>query len=205
MGLRRSLLIPLIGLLLFLVWMVLYSGNEHTSVEGMHNISLEGTPEGGDFEVDTSDGKIKLSDFKGKVVLLYFGYASCPNVCPSSLSKISLALQNLSQRERSQVKTIFISLDPEHDTVDKIKEYVQYYHGSFIGATVDAAVLKKIAKRYGVHYHRVNSNNKKVNLIDHSAYFYVIDSKGDLVKTMPHDVDSKAIADTVKDNIPSEK
>ena len=185
MGLKRSLLIPLLGLLIFLVWLVFYSHTDILGDKSLHSMTFKEKPVGGDFQVNTSDGEIALSDFKDKVVILYFGYATCPDVCPSSLSKISLALQNLSQKERSHVKTLFVSLDPERDTVDGLKDYVHYYNGSFIGGTTTKAKLDKIAEQYGVIYHRVKADTALGYWLDHTAYVYIIDTDGKIKSLLP--------------------
>lgn len=204
MGLKRSLLIPLLGLLIFLVWLVFYSHNDILGDKNLHALTLKGTPAGGDFQVDTHDGKVSLSDFNGKVVVLYFGYATCPDVCPSSLSKISLALQNLSQKERSLVKTLFISIDPKRDTVNKLTDYVHYYNGSFIGATATQAELDKIAKQYGVIYHKVKADTALGYWFEHTASVYVIDTTGKIESTLPQDSDVATITESIKDALITE-
>ena len=198
MGLRRSLWIPLLGLLFFLIWLVVYSGNSQPIHKDLHDVTLNKNVEGGNFQVNTVDGKISLSDFKGNVVVLYFGSASCTDVCRTSLSYISLALQKLSQKERSRVKTLFISLDPERDSVEKLKEYVQYFHGSFIGATAEQEQLRKIIKQYGGSYSKVQTGEAGDYQIHHSAYIYVIDQKGDLKKSLPYGTDFKELADSIR-------
>lgn len=204
MGLKRSLLLPLLGLLIFLAWLVFYSNDRVTGSNNLHMATLAEMPVGGDFKVNSSDGELALSDFKGSVVLLYFGYATCPDICPASLSKISLALQNLSQKERSHVKTLFISLDPEHDTVESLKDYAHYYHGSIIGAVASKPELDKMAKQYGVTYGKVESDTALGYRIDHTAYFYIIGSNGKLKSALPHGTTvselSKLLQETLSGN-----
>ena len=207
MDLKRSLSlwIPILGLLLFLTWLVLYSNDTQSgSGEQQGTQALLGLPDGGDFQVDTADGEVSLQDFKSNVVLLYFGYTSCPDSCRISLSKISLALQNLSQKERSQVKTVFISLDPARDSVEKLKEYVQYFHGSFIGATTKENKLNKILKQYGVVSHKVGASSGKSYLINHSTHVYVIGKGGVLKKVLLHGMSSMDMATVIRTHLKAE-
>lgn len=204
MDLKRSLSlwVPILGLLLFLAWLVLYSNDTQSGHRDQHsNQTLLSTLEGGDFQVDTVDGEISLQDFNGNVVLLYFGYTACTNVCRTSLSKVSLALQNLNQKERSQVKTLFISLDPAGDSVEKLKEYAQYFHGSFIGATAKESELNKILKQYGVVYHKVAASSGKDFQINHSTHVYVIGKAGKLKKILAHNMHSKDMAAVIRANL----
>lgn len=201
MGFKRSLLIPLLGLLIFLGWLVFYANTDVLDDKSLHMAEVGEKPVGGDFHVNSDAGEIALSDFKGRVVLLYFGYASCPDVCSTALSKMSLALQNLSQKERSQVKTLFISLDPEHDTVESLKSYVRYYHGSFIGATATKPELNAIAKQYGVRSRMVQKSGSLESWLDHTAYLYIIDTSGKLKIVLPHKTQVTEITTLIRETL----
>ena len=207
MGLKRSILIPLFGLFVFLIWLVLYSGANHSdrNIDDIHKTTLKNTPVGGDFELNTVEGKISLADFNDKLVLLYFGYTACPNVCPSSLSKISLVLQRLPAKQRAAIKTIFVSLDPEYDTAEKVKEYVQYYNGSFIGAVAEADQLKKITKQYAVDYELVKGHSRDKRLIEHTTYFYLIGTDGKLLEYTPHNVSLQELLEMIKKHLAPQK
>ncbi len=92
-------------------------------------------PSGGDFTLHSKDGPVSLHDFKGKVVLLFFGYASCPDICPTSLAFSTKALNTLNEDELAQVQPLFVSIDPQRDSVDKMAEFVSFFHPGFIGLT----------------------------------------------------------------------
>lgn len=109
---------------------------------------------GGDFTLQSADGPVSLSDFRGKVVLIYFGYTSCPDVCPTSLGALSAALKQLSPREMDRVQPIFISVDPERDTPGKMVEYVHYFHPKMIGVTGSIEQVRKVADRYGAYFRK---------------------------------------------------
>ncbi|MCW8987873.1 MAG: SCO family protein, partial [Gammaproteobacteria bacterium] len=114
---------------------------------------------GGDFVLQSAEGPVSLSDYKDKVIVLYFGYAFCPDVCPTSLGLLSLALQKLKPEELKKIQAFFISVDPERDTVDKLKTYTAAFHPSIKGITGTKEQLADIAKRYGVMYMKVNMPN----------------------------------------------
>jgi protein SCO1/2 len=83
---------------------------------------------GGDFILQSHKGPIKLSDFRGKVVLIYFGYTYCPDICPTALALTSSALKELNESELAQIQTLFISVDPERDTPERLDEYTHFGH-----------------------------------------------------------------------------
>lgn len=142
---------------------------------------------GGNFTLQRADGTpVKLSDFHGKVVLLYFGYTACPDVCPTSLATTAAALKTLSPEELAQIQPIFISVDPERDNGERLMNYAKYFHPSFIGVTGTAAQLAQVAKQYGVFYRKVDSNSAMGYLLDHSAQTYLVSKDGKTVTVLPH-------------------
>ena len=103
---------------------------------------------GGDFSLTGPEGKtVSLEDFRNKVVLIYFGYTFCPDVCPITLSNLKLLMLDLGEKAED-VQVIFISIDPERDTYQKLKDYVPYFHPTFIGLTGSEADLAAVAKKY---------------------------------------------------------
>ena len=148
------------------------------------NNGSEGYPGlGGDFILQSADGPVSLSEYRGKIVGLYFGYAYCPDVCPTSLGLLSLALGKLKEEELDKVQAFFISVDPERDTVEKLKLYTSAFHHNIMGITGTADELADIAKRYGVMYMKVETPGSAMGYaVDHSSRYYVIGYDG-VVKT----------------------
>lgn len=113
---------------------------------------------GGEFELPSTLGKpIKLSDFQGKVIMLNFGYTSCPDICPmvlTRLAKISKALKVTRGFDKSKLQTFFISTDPERDDVNHLQQYLDNFHPDFVGLSGSAASTKKVAQQYGVYYQK---------------------------------------------------
>ncbi|MCW8899699.1 MAG: SCO family protein [Gammaproteobacteria bacterium] len=154
---------------------------------------------GGDFVLQSAEGPVSLSDYKDKVIVLYFGYAFCPDVCPTSLGLLSLALQKLKPEELKKIQAFFISVDPERDTVDKLKTYTAAFHPSIKGITGTKEQLADIAKRYGVMYMKVNMPNSAMGYaVDHSSRYYVMDSDGKVKTFIEHGTSPDDIVATLR-------
>ncbi len=165
-----------------------------------HNVlESHAEPEGGGFTLQSSSGSISLNDFRGKVTLLYFGYTMCPDICPTNLSLMANALSQLSEKELAQVQGIFISVDPERDTMERLTEYVHYFHPSLLGASATPEVIKELADRYGVAYQKVVQEDSATNyVVDHSSETYVVDPQGKLVERLSHAAPPKEIIAAIK-------
>ncbi|MFP4601662.1 MAG: SCO family protein, partial [Halochromatium sp.] len=198
--------IPLITILLLsalLVWL-LVAWNPSPSESGGHEqldrpLDLADPPTGGDFELTSARGALKLSDLRGKVVLLYFGYAACPDICPTNLAIIALALRELTPAERDRVQVVFASVDPARDTPERLAEYAGYFHPDIIGVTGSDADLRRVAKQYGAAYRRTETSDSAMGyVVDHSAYSYVIDASGALVQVLDHATPAPEIVATLR-------
>ena len=120
----------------------------------------------------------RLSDQRGKVVLLFFGYTLCPDVCPTTLADIAAIKRKLGS-DAAQVQVVFITIDPERDTQERLKRYVTTFDQTFIGLRGTQAELDPVIKAYGVTAIRHPMPNSAIGYVmDHSAYTYVIDQKG---------------------------
>lgn len=124
--------------------------------------------------------KVCLSDFKGKVVLLFFGYTHCPDVCPTALQTLSRTMGLLSEKDRDKVQVVFISVDPERDTPEQAQRYAEFFYPGFIGLSGKPEEIEKVAKDYMAYYRKVESGSKAGYLVDHTAYIYLVDQKGQL-------------------------
>jgi protein SCO1 len=151
-----------------------------------------------DFKLTDHNGQVRtLADFKGKVVAIFFGYTHCPDVCPTTLSDFAAALQQLGPlAERVQV--IFVTVDPQRDTPDLLKQFVPAFNPSFLGMYTDAHSLQLLAKEYKVVYQKASIKSADDYLIDHSASTYVYDPQGRLRLLMPYGSSSDSIAHDLK-------
>ncbi len=142
-------------------------------------------PPGGDFTLQSNDGPIKLSDYKGEVVLLYFGYTYCPDVCPTSLSRIGAAFKKLEADELEQVQGIFISVDPERDIPKKLADYTKFFHPKIVGVTGSKEEIDDITERYGVIYRNAEGSTAAGYLVDHTSLIIVLDKAGKITDFLP--------------------
>ena len=133
---------------------------------------------GGDFSLTGPEGKtVSLEDFRKKLVLIYFGYTFCPDVCPVTLSNLKLLMLSL-QEKAEDVQVIFISIDPERDTYQKLKDYVPYFHPTFIGLTGSEADLASVAKKYQTFYLKQKVESEAGYLMAHTDVVILVDQNG---------------------------
>ena len=156
-------------------------------------------PEGGDFTLQSAGGPVSLKDFRGKVVLVYFGYTYCPDICPTSLAATSDGLKQLTPEELARVAMIFVSVDPKRDTPARLKEYAEFFHPAIVGATGTPEEIAAIARRYGVFYaeQKVETAGDGY-VVDHSADTYIISTAGQLVAKIAHATPPEQVVETIR-------
>lgn len=154
---------------------------------------------GGDFTLQSPNGELSLGDFRGKVVVLYFGYTACPDICPTSMATLKQGLKQLTDAELAQVQGIFISVDPERDTPEHVQQYAQYFHPNIVGVTGKPEVLAEIAQRYNVTYRKVAMEGSSMGYtVDHSALLYLVDKDGRVRKQVQHVVPADELAADIR-------
>ncbi len=158
-------------------------------------------PPGGDFVLQSANGPIALSDFRGKIVVLYFGYTSCPSVCPVSLSVIRSALGQLSESERSQVSVVFLTVDPERDRPSVVSHYASAFGPQFHGATGSLSQIHAVAHQYRVYFHKAESDSAMGYSVDHSSVTYIVDREGRLSRLIKHRTPAADIAAAIRQEI----
>jgi protein SCO1/2 len=137
-----------------------------------------------EFTLQGSNGKaLKLSDFRGKVVILGFGFTSCPDVCPTTLGVLGQAHKRLGAQGQD-VQVLYITVDPERDTPERMHAYLQAFDASFIGGTGAADQLAAVRKEYGIQANRKQYGENYT--FGHSSFIYLIDRKGLLRALMPY-------------------
>ncbi len=136
----------------------------------------EEAPPGGDFTLMSQRGPVSLQELRGRVVMLYFGYTRCPDVCPTSLAYITQALKGLDTEELAQVQPLLISLDPERDTPERLAEYSAYFHPALLGLTGGEDEVAAVARLYGAKHLRAEVEGSAFGyVINHSAAIYLIE------------------------------
>ena len=144
-------------------------------------------------ELDSADGPVKLSDFDGEVVILYFGYTFCPDVCPITLAKLDRSLEIIGEGAED-VNVIMVSVDPQRDTPEMLKEYVEHFNEDFIGVTGDLDTIDRIATMYGVYYEAEEGTEATGYLVNHTATVMVIDRDGYLKLVLPFEGTAEEVA-----------
>ena len=133
---------------------------------------------GGDFTLTDHYGTpMQLSDFSGKVVLLNFGYTHCPDVCPTTMFNMKRLMSQLGD-DGAQVQVLFITLDPERDTPQRLQSYVEYFDSGFVGLTGTTDEIKHIADRYGMRYEKEGMASSLEYSIAHTGLIYLLDQQG---------------------------
>jgi protein SCO1/2 len=155
-------------------------------------------PPGGDFVLQASDGPLDTRSLRGKVLLLYFGYVNCPDVCPVSIAAGAAALNALSPAERERTRMIMISVDPERDTPATLKTYVAYFHPQMLGAVGSTTETAAVARQFGAGFVRQATRPDGSYAVDHSSQTYVVDRQGQLADVLPHGTPPEKIAAAVR-------
>lgn len=166
--------IAIIGLL---VVMALNNSGNRSQVTTV----ITGAQIGGPFTLTNHQGRaVTEQDFKGKYMLIYFGYTFCPDVCPTSLQDMTTALEEMGS-DADPITPVFITVDPERDTVDAVAEYMEAFHPRMVGLTGSVADTSKAAKAYRVYYAKIpaeEGRSENEYLMDHSSYFYLVGPDG---------------------------
>ena len=200
---RKTVWIALIAMLAgLLVWLAFFwtpDGARSLAQDKTHvQLQQDKAPTGGDFTLQSPDGPVSLADQRGKVVLLYFGYTFCPDVCPTSLSALAQALSALTPDELARVRSFFISVDPERDTMDVLKVYAPYFHSHLLGLSGSPAQVAEVAGQYGARYMKQKPNADGLYSVDHSSFTYVIAPDGKLAASLPHGSPPQQIVDMIR-------
>jgi len=156
---------------------------------------------GGPFALTTHTGEaVTDQSFEGKALLVYFGFTFCPDICPTDLQKLSAALDQLSAKERSKIVPLFITIDPERDTVDAMADYVGHFHPDLIGLTGTPAEIKQAADAYRAYYEKVEDDSSTAGYtMSHSNLIYVMDQNHKFVTVITKKDGPDKIVSVVKD------
>ncbi|ONN64946.1 SCO family protein [Herbaspirillum sp. VT-16-41] len=159
------------------------------------SIDLKGEKVANDFQLRDPDGKTRtMADFRGKVVMLFFGYTQCPDVCPTALAR-AVAVKNKLAGDATELQVIFVTVDPERDTPEIMKSYTTAFDPSFIGLSGDMEMTRKTADAFRVFYQKVPT--KSSYTMDHTAVTYLLDPKGEMRVAIKPDASADEIAHDV--------
>ena len=151
-----------------------------------------------DFALRDQNGEVfRLSDQKGKVVLIFFGYTNCPDVCPITLTDFKRIKDELGDLA-VEVRFVLITVDPERDTVERLRDYLPGYDPSFYGLTGERAQLEKVWRSYGVYQAGQEAEGEAGYEVEHTARIYAIDKHGSWRLTYPLEMGRKAVIEDVR-------
>lgn len=152
---------------------------------------------GGNFTLTDMHGKqVQLSDFSRKIVILYFGYTFCPDICPNTLFVMSDMLKELGD-SADRVQILYITLDPERDTEKRLREYLGIFDKRIIGLRGDRASTLKVAKKYAIRYRKKYLESDGAYVINHTSYAFLIDRQGIIRYLYPYKTTTGFITKTV--------
>ncbi|HUE99381.1 MAG TPA: SCO family protein [Anaerolineales bacterium] len=144
-------------------------------------------PVASEIELTHENGtSFRLSGRRGKVVALFFGYTSCPDICPTTMAELNQALGKLGN-QADQVQVLFITVDPQRDTPERVQEYVNHFNPSFVGLSGSVSELAKVWNDYGVFVEIVDGTSAAGYLVNHTARVTLIDQQGNLRVSFPFD------------------
>lgn len=155
-------------------------------------------PPAPDFSLTKADGtEFRLSDQRDKIVLLFFGYTSCPDVCPTTLAEMKQVMDALRDDAQS-VQVVFVSVDPERDNPEKIQTYVNHFHPSFIGLSGTEETLEPIWSGYSIVREVVESDSAFGDIINHTARLFLVDLQGNLRLSFAYQTPVEDIAHDIR-------
>ena len=150
---------------------------------------------GGPFTLTDQHGvEVTEQDFAGRHMLIYFGYTYCPDFCPMSLSNMTQALDLLAPEEAEQVVPIFITVDPERDTVEQLAEYAPLFHPRLVALTGSPEATKAAAQAYRVYFAKAGDKVSDAYLMDHSTFIYLMGPDGRYVRHFAHNATPEEMA-----------
>ena len=162
------------------------------------SVDVTGADFGRELQLTDHTGKPRtLADFKGKVVVVFFGYTQCPDVCPTTLVDMKAVKEQLG-KDGERLQVLFVTVDPERDTPELLAKYVPAFDPSFVGLYGDAEATARTAKEFKVFYKKVPGSSPTNYSVDHTAALYIYDPSGRLRLFAKHAEGAEALAHDIK-------
>jgi len=163
-----------------------------------HSIDITGAEYARKLELPDADGKLRsLAEFKGKVVVVFFGYTQCPDVCPTTMAELSEVRRALGD-DGAKLQGIFVTVDPQRDTGVVLKAYVDNFNAGFVGLRGSDEQIKQVAREFKVFYAKVPGKTETTYTIDHTAGAYVFDTQGRIRLFSRHGAGPKALEEDIR-------
>lgn len=156
-------------------------------------------PPAPEIELTRDDGStFRLSEMHGRIVLLFFGYTSCPDVCPITMGSLKNVFDQVGEEDSANIKVVYISVDPQRDTPERVQGYVNHFHSDFIGLSGSEEQLSKVWSDYGIFRQIVDGPSAAGYSVDHTARITLIDQDGNLRVSYAYDTPVKDLVHDLK-------
>jgi protein SCO1/2 len=176
------------------------AGEQPTAAQMMDDLMYGRGPIGGPFTLTDQSGRRRSdTEFRGKLMIVYFGYTFCPDVCPTDLMAITQALEALGAAAE-EIQPVFITIDPERDT-QVLADFMSGFHHSFIGLTGSPDEIRNVANAYKAFYVKVPSERAGDYAIDHAGVIYLMGRKGEYLGFMPPQTSLEKLAEVLRTNL----
>jgi protein SCO1 len=153
------------------------------------------------FSLNTLDKKYSLEESKGKIRIIYFGFLSCPDVCPTTFQTISKSIQSMNSSERSQIEVLYVDIDPERDSLPDIQTYLDFFMKGMIPLTGSEEELKQVAKLFRASFEKIPIESEMKYTMDHTTSVYVVDREGYFVDKIPHGIPIEVFVEYLRKNL----
>ena len=204
-GWRGPLLAAVVLAAAATAWLLLRSetsaGNRADGARLMSELMTGKGPVGGPFKLTDPEGRQwSLSDFQGKLVLLYFGFTYCPDVCPTDLAAIGQLVRSLGP-DGDQLQPVFVTLDPQRDTPTVLRAYAPSFHPRIISLTGSEEEIRRVATAYKVYFEKVRPPGTSTYFIDHTAYTFLLGRDGGFITLFPPGTPPERMAVMVREHL----
>lgn len=193
-------LLSLFGCLLVVLSLAACQKEEAPPARTFNNIDVTGLDYAKDFSLKDHNGQVRtLADFKGKLVLVFFGFTQCPDVCPTTLMQMAEVMQALGPDADKKLQVLFVSVDPDRDTPEILAQYVPSFHPSFLGLVGNQEETDKLVKDFKLFVRKVpNKKSPEHYGVDHTAGSYVYDTTGHLRLFVSHNNGTEPLLQDLK-------
>ncbi len=162
------------------------------------SVDVTGAEYAKNFELTDHNGQVRrIQDFAGKVVVMFFGYTQCPDVCPTTMTELAEVKKALG-KDGDRLQALFVTVDPQRDTPEVLKGYMANFDPSFLALTTTPEKLVELAKEYKIYFKKVDGKTPSSYTMDHSAGSYVYDTKGQLRLFTRYGSGPKALTDDIR-------
>lgn len=183
-------------------WQIQQLEAESGAAQGGGQGLVQATEIGGPFTLTNHRGEtVTEADFRGKFMLVYFGFTYCPDICPTELGTMAAALDRLPEPIARRVTPVFVTIDPERDEVEAMADYVAMFHPRMVGLTGTPQQISQIAEAYKVYYAKVDDPELTQYTMDHSSFVYLMGPRGKFLDVFSYGTSPEVMAKTIRQHV----